>query len=168
MPIEGLGDVSERLEEITGRFIAAQEGVQSALDTGAPSEGELEALRASLQGVLDDLRSLVRDLDQVDELAFLLVDDGRRTVQAWQWRRRSRRALLQFIGLARRALDVARELVGGQHRRVVVSREGDTLQRIAARELGDWQAWPRLLAANPDLEPGTLAPGTSLVVPEKR
>jgi nucleoid-associated protein YgaU len=161
--IESPTDVVERAAELTGRFTAAT----AELGT-TPADGQVENLRSVLDGVVTDVRDLVRDLDLVDELDFLLVDEGARTIQVWAWRRTARRALVLFGGQARAAKAIADELTTGQKRRVIVTREGETLQRIAQRELGDWREWPRILAANPTLDPGALSSGVSLVIPEKR
>lgn len=159
--METLGEVLERTAEIRARLALLEVPTQ-------PTAAQLESLEASLEGLEGDVRGLVRDLDRIDELDFAVVADGQRTIGLWRWRRGARGALLALWRRVRAAGDVARELAGGQRRRVIVSREGDTLQTIAARELGDWRDWPRLLAANPTLTPGALASGTTLVVPEKR
>lgn len=49
-------------------------------------------------------------------------------------------------------------------REVVVGR-GDTLQKIAARELGDAAQWRKLLDWNPGLDPKRLRPGMKLALP---
>ena len=168
MAITGLSQTIERATEIRDRFLGATAALELALERGLPSRLELEDIRATLQGTIDDARFLLRDLDAVDELDFLPIGDGRRTIELWRWRRSSRREMLRFLGLARNAQVIAAELAGGQRDQVVIAREGDTWQSIAARHLGDWREWPRLLEANPTLEPGVLPAGTSMIVPELR
>lgn len=159
--MDTLGEVIDRTAEIRDRLAALEVAPQ-------PNAAQLENIEAGLEGLEAEVRDLVRDLDRIDELDFAVVADGQRTIGLWRWRRGVRAALVGLWLRVRAAGDVARELAGGQRRRVIVSREGDTLQTIAARELGDWRDWPRLLAANPTLTPGALASGTTLVVPEKR
>ena len=45
---------------------------------------------------------------------------------------------------------------------------GDTLQKIAARELGDASRWRLLLECNPGLDPKRLQAGRELILPELR
>lgn len=49
--------------------------------------------------------------------------------------------------------------------RTYTVRAGDTLSRIAAAYFGREDAWPSIVAANPDLDPAQLTPGTVLVIP---
>lgn len=50
--------------------------------------------------------------------------------------------------------------------RLYTVREGDTLSRIAAAYYGQDDAWPRILDANPGIDPAALTPGTVLNIPE--
>lgn len=53
------------------------------------------------------------------------------------------------------------------YRRVYLWRDGDRLDDVAQRVLGDSSEWWRILDANPDvLNPLAIRPGTFLVVPE--
>ncbi len=52
--------------------------------------------------------------------------------------------------------------------RTVAIRKGDTLQKIAARELGEGSRWQSLLEWNPGLDPKRLRPGELLVVRSAR
>lgn len=51
--------------------------------------------------------------------------------------------------------------------RMHVVRKGDTLWSIAKRYLGDGKQWPRLVKANPGLDPQKLHVGQTLKVPER-
>lgn len=161
--IESPRDVTDRFAELYRAFVPVARQI-----TDDPPPAQVDNIRAVLDGIATDTRALIRDLDGVDELDFALVDDGERTIALWTWRRSTRRALLQFAGGVRAAREVADDLIGGTRQKVIVTRQGETLQRIAQRELGDWRAWPRLLAANPGVEAGELPSGISLVIPTKR
>lgn len=51
-------------------------------------------------------------------------------------------------------------------RDITLARQGDTLERIARRELGDAKKWTTLRRLNPDLKPGKHIPaGQAVVVP---
>ncbi len=50
--------------------------------------------------------------------------------------------------------------------RMYTVRDGDTLAKIAAAYYGQDDAWPRILDANPGLDPADLKPGTVLTIPE--
>lgn len=51
--------------------------------------------------------------------------------------------------------------------RKVTVKPGDSVYRIAERELKDATRWPEIAEANPKLFPMTILPGTQLYVPEK-
>lgn len=142
--------------------------VGATVAAGDATGEQLESLRASAAGLVADIRSTLRELDRHDETDWLVVEDAERFLAIWQWRRESRKALLELWRLAYQLAIAALELGDGLRQKVVIVREGETWQSIAARELGGWQEWPRLLAANPTLTAGALSGGTTLVVPEKR
>lgn len=142
--------------------------VQEAIDASVVTAAQLESIRATTAGLEADIRSLLRELDRRDELDWLVVETGEKVLALWTWRRSTRSSLLALWRIAHQLAVMSRELTGGTRQKVVVVREGETWQSIAARELGAWGEWPRLLAANPTLSPGALASGTSLVIPEKR
>jgi nucleoid-associated protein YgaU len=155
--IADVEDIASRMTELT-----------SIVEDPDVTEEDALSLRAGLEGVRGDARALLRELDATPEEDLLIVEDGAVLLALWQWRHETRHALVDVIGQTRDVQDLAQEFVGGQRRKVVVSRQGDTLQRIAARELGDWREWPRLLTANPSVGVGALPSGTSLIIPEKR
>lgn len=163
MPIESTGDVIERVEDLQARLVAAVGVVGDA-----PTDADLQAVIAGLDGVRADGRALMTDLGLLDEEGLAHVDDGLVTVVLWRWRRATRSALVALVGQALEVQELAEGMLTGDDERVIVTREGDTLQRIASRELGDWREWPRLLAANPAVSAGALPSGTSLVIPPKR
>ncbi len=102
--------------------------------------------------------------------AARLVAGGRpdSVIALWKWERSTRRAFVGLDDAARKTAEVARLLEEGAGPVLVVARSGDTLQSLAARHLGDWRAWPRLLEANPGLAPGAVPSGTVLQVPRRR
>jgi nucleoid-associated protein YgaU len=46
-------------------------------------------------------------------------------------------------------------------------RSGDTLARISAAYYGRDDAWPAIIAANPEMDPAQLTPGTVLIIPKQ-
>lgn len=164
MPIASVLEVVESVEDIATRMAELQAIVE---DPDVTDEDAL-TLRAGLEGVRGDARSLLRELDATPEEDLLLIEDGAVLLALWGWRRETRGALVDLIAETRAVQDLAQEFVGGQRRKVVTSKQGDTLQRIAQRELGDWREWPRLLQANPSVSAGALPSGTQLIIPEKR
>lgn len=131
-----------------------------------PSAGTLQHLLATATGLREDVRVLRRELDQEDVELSDLLDDGYQTLQLWTSERGLR------LGLVKASANLAslekglKALVEGDGAQVYVVRTGDTLQTIAARYLGGWQEWWRLVAANA-LSSATVAPGQRLIIPEK-
>lgn len=166
MPYATTAEVLADVEAVHARLTETLGLVQTTDD--AFTEADAENLRAGLDGVRSDALAILRELDTTDEADLQVIADGAVRIGIWRWRRAVRRALLDLAGQALAAQDVAREIAAGTPEKVVVSREGDTLQRIAARELGSWEEWPRLLAANPGVAVGELPSGTTLVIPERR
>lgn len=161
-------DVIEDMASIRARTAEVAAVVQSAVRSGAATSAQLEAMRATASGLEADIRTLNRELDRRDELDWLVVVDGERTLSMWLWRRSTRSALLGLWRQVHAIATAARDLGGGVRQKLVVVREGDTWQSIAHRELGGWEEWPRLLAANPTRSAGALVQGATVVVPEKR
>lgn len=164
MPVESIRDVVEDVEAIGERLTSVLE----LAETPGMTHETAQSIVASLEGIKADARTTITDLDSTQDEDLLIVEDGAILLRLWNWHRDVRRYLLGVIGKADDAQDVADEYVGGQDQKVVFSKQGDTLQRIAARELGSWNEWPRLLQANPGVSVGNLPPGTPLIIPEKR
>lgn len=163
MAIDTTASAIARVEDL-GVVVAAAVSVIGA----SPSDADLQSVIAGLDGARADARDLLIDLALLDEESLALVDDGLVTITLWRWRRSTRSAVVELVGQAKVVQEIADGLLTGERERVVVTRSGDTLQRIAARELGDWREWPRLLAANPSVSAGALPSGTSLVIPQRR
>lgn len=131
-----------------------------------PDVRQLRGLRASLAGYSGDVKALRADLDATDIRDTLAHEWPEDVIRAWQLERRSRRALVHAAASIRAADDVAEALERGARLRQYVTRSGDTWQSVAARLLGDWREWPRLVEAN-DGDPAALPAGTVLVVPRR-
>ncbi len=164
MPVASVLDVVESVEDIAGRMAE----LQTIIEDPELTDEDALTLRAGLDGVRSDSRTLLRELDATPEEDLLLVEDGATLIALWRWRRETRGGLVDLLEQTRTVQDLAAEYVAGAKRKVITSRQGDTLQRIAQRELGDWREWPRLLAANPGISAGALPSGTQLVIPDPR
>lgn len=169
MAITGFDQVTERLEPIQLAFETAVAVIDAAIAaSGVASVQQLEALRRTLAGVMDNTRALMDDLDALDPVTLITVPDGSRTIDAWIWQRTTRFAILDVHRLARELDGEAAEQIRGANARIVLVREGDTWQTIAARTLGDWTEWPRLVAANPGASVSAPAIGSTLLIPDPR
>lgn len=167
MPPTSLLDMRDAAEEVAVGVQGAVDGISVALSTGTSTSRQLSNLRASLTGYRADIVALRGELDGTDVTAFQLYDDGAVTIQLWRWERALRHSLISLASRVRAAEAVTSRLLAGSAREVYVTRSGDTLQRIAARFLGDWQEWPRIAEAN-SLAPGAIPSGTRLIIPPRR
>lgn len=154
------------MQTLIQRAQGLSEGVQALEVPPDPSARQLRHLRATLSGYAADVRSLRDDLDANDIRDILAFEWPEDVIRAWQLERRTRRALVQVGEQLRQVDAVAETLERGAEADRYVTKSGDTWQGVAARLLGDWREWPRLVAANGG-DPATLPPGTILTVPER-
>jgi len=154
--------------EVPAAVRAVWSEVEDVITDGSATRSDLQHLAAEIDGQLDDIAAIRADLDQVDGEDQIRGTHPDQLVQAWKAERETRRQLVKLAGALLDLAEAVDRITDGDAREVYVSRQGDTLQRIAARLLGDWRAWTDLLEANPDLSPGPLASGTLVVIPERR
>lgn len=167
MPVESLHDLAADATTAIAGARAASEAARATLTAGSYTPASLNNLRATLTGHRADLRAIRSDLDASDVASFQHRARADRSIALWAWERSTRRTLLRVEDQLRRAEDLADLVALGVRRVVYVVRHGDTLQSIAAKHLGDWREYPRIVEAN-GLTPGALTPGTVLTIPEKR
>lgn len=161
--ITGIDQVTTVFTDLQTQATVIQEVLRSTtLDSTTAGN-----IQVSLQEILDEARTLMTNLANLDELTLGSALDGKRTVELWAWRRRTRFELVLFVGEIQALADLTAEFIQGFDERVVVVIEGDTLQGIAARELGDWQEWPRIVDRNPGLTAISLIPGLTLTIPSR-
>lgn len=141
--------------------------VDTLLRQGKATAQTIRHLRAEVQGYLDDIRTLRTNLDLVDVEDLQTADRADDTLALWRWEREVRHTMGSAGYQLRRLWELLRDFEQGSTRTLHTVRSGDTLQRLAARYLGDWREWPRLLDANPGLEAGPLTSGQVLTIPSK-
>lgn len=130
------------------------------------TRGTLQHLLATAGGLREDIRLLRVDLDREDVETSDLLDEGQNTLALWTWERALRASLVRSSGLLTKLEATLASLSDGDGRLVHVVRDGETLQMIAARYLGGWMEWWRLIEANGLADP-ILVAGQVLVIPEK-
>lgn len=110
-------------------------------------------------------RAVRADLDALDVLTGVAA--GSSLLESAIWERQTRQDLLRIEQQAGALIDALGSLLpGGYRQRRYTVRTGDTLQTIARREMGDWQAWTQIVEAN-RIDPGeALTVGSELVIPE--
>lgn len=166
MPIVSIADTTTRTE----RLITSWTTLQNVFATSPSLTGEqVGDLLAQVRSVLDDVLTLIGDLEALDPLSLIsdASRDGRKTIELWTWRLGLRPALLEFSFDARRLVEDLEELDLGTGEVLVVVREGDTLQSIAAQQLGAFTQWTRIADRNPGVTPLTLAVGQTLAIPPR-
>ena len=164
----GLRDLAAAVQDLVDGVNASVNAVVGALQGGTSTFRDLHGVRASLTGYRADLAGIRGTLDATDVADFNLSGRADTFLRALRWERELRHRLVRLGSQILSAETAAAALEAGVARHVHLVVSGDTLQRLAARYLGDWQAWPRILEANPDLSPGPLTSGTVLVIPAKR
>lgn len=165
MAIETIQDVVDATERYRTSYLRILQSFQVTL----PTRQNLSGLAEGLSALIAEMEGTAADLQTVDEDSLISVLDGPRQVSIWRWRRLVSFQLAQQLAQVRGVLEGVTELLDGLLIRVVTVKEGDTLQRIARRELGSWRAWPDILAANPAItDPFNLPVGLQLVIPGGR
>lgn len=166
MAVDSLQLLVADAQEVALGLQAARAEISSALGDGSYTTASLRHLLATVAGLRADIRTLRRSLDQVDAADFLRGSNAQHIIGLWQWQRGLRG---EFIALDAASLEVEVQvalLLSGTGHRIHVVRSGETLQSIAADELGDWKEWRTLAEVN-DLAPGAVSSGTILVVPSR-
>lgn len=153
---------------IASDFSTVQAAVVDAIRSGNQTDAQLRHLGAELHGLEQRVRALRKTLDTTNVADETVYADGAVVIALWKWERALRRDLVRFQGGLRTMIELTETLERGDESQVYVSRSGQTLQGIAQETLGDWREWPRLLTANPGLEPGELPSGTVLTIPKTR
>lgn len=164
MPITSTDEVETSVDE----FGAAIANVQAAVAESTLDEFTGASALLDLRNARDDAVELAGDLAQVDPLTLVATTTAENTINVWRWRYATRTSVMAFIVELGDLIDILELFLKGFNEKVVVSTEADTLQSIAARELGGYEDWPLLLKRNPGLSPVTLEPGTTIVIPNPR
>lgn len=167
--IETTTEVVIRVEALADTLLAAQAAIQPDLETDTQTPQQIGNFRATTAQIVIDYRALRADLDFLDSQTLILTQQSAdRLSEIWRWERTTRKDLQDFIGTVVESDRAFAQLDGQSDRGTYTTREGETLQSIAQKELGDFSAWPQILEANPGLLPGLLPSGTTLVIPERR
>lgn len=142
--------------------------LQTVLGSGSASDGQLGRLDTALEAARDDTRTLRDAVGSVDVADYQIGSDAGDRLCLWGWQVDTVSKLRQLTDAALQSQAAVAQFRGGSQTTTHEVRAGETLQSIAAARLGDWREWHRLVDAN-DLDPAeVLAPGTVLVIPEKR
>ena len=150
-------------------FTDASAAIAPSLDTASQTAVEIGTFRAAIAETVGQIRDYRTELDDTSSASLLnTVGDAARILAVWTWERDTRKATQDYLVEVLAADVTAKGLTGRSDRSTYTTREGETLQAIAQSQLGDWEAWPLILDANPSILPGLLPPGTTLVIPERR
>lgn len=161
MAITSIQQAVDTLTELRTSYVE----IQDRLSVDLPTRANFANISASLGETLTTARTLRADLQALDENTLISVIDGGRQLAIWSWRRDTSSSVMQFIAQAQAWKEQVDSLLEGLAVSIVTVKDGDTLQDIAARELGDWREWPRLVEANPGLDAEDLVTGTRIVIP---
>lgn len=152
-------------------LLSAQNSLNSALGVldkvATFQEMTIDTHKLVIRGLKQSVNAIQRGLQRNAKLSVEAVSlPGAHVAAAsdWVWtlQRKQRLSRKELFDLLRRILGVTRPV----SRKRVIVRDGDTLQRIAERELGDFNRWVDIADAN-DLETPDIYVGQLLVVPRR-
>jgi phage baseplate assembly protein W len=168
-PSAATARTTRTLPEIGDDVLAASDAIGAAASaladaTGAPTTAQIATARTAIENARADLVDLLGEIDNLRPGHLIAYLQPEAILSATLWRLEARRAALRVIGDADDVLAQLAALLTGGGEVVYVVGEGDTLEDIARRLLGDHRAWVRIAERN-GLSPGQPARGTSLTIP---
>lgn len=161
MAITTIDGLLTAFENIETRFTTLASAVSAVVLTSDAASTFLLDVR----DIATDLNTMLDDLAALDPTALLNIESARNLLAIWTLETTFRSQLMALLFQTSRLESLLTQLVQGVEERLVVVRENETLQSIAARELGDWREWTRIIARNPGLSPVTITSGTTIVIP---
>lgn len=163
-----LKQIADDTSAVLAQVSTLRADLSGKLLRGAATARELTYLDTGLRNAHEDLRSVRASLDALVVEDCMVGEHPADLLEAESQARELRRGSLALEARLLESRAVTTEMLAGVALRVVYAQDGDTLQSIAGRELGDWRAWPKLLEANPGLVPGALTPGAQIQIPKPR
>ncbi len=160
-----VGTMNVCVRDILDNVEAAEALMAALVEGGTETARDWQQLISALAGYQTDIRECRAVLDEADVTTALAFQDGAASIRLWQWERGVRRQLVEIELQLFAAVATAAEIIGSFPSRLYAVKSGDTLQTIAARQLGDWQEWRALADVN-NIDPGPLTPGQVLVLPD--
>lgn len=147
-------------------FVQAQ--VVDYVKAGEATDQELGYIVARFTDLRSRVHSFNKSFDEVDILVYEGSPDPVRRLELWHAEKELRARMSKFSQALAESIRVATALIDKTTDLVVIARDTDTYQSIAARELGDWRAWVDLHQANrTQAAPGEVLTGKPLVVPRR-
>lgn len=152
---------------IAREFLFVSEQVNLAIRKGAAGKQDLTYLATQLRALREKVRQVRASFDEVDILDFRGAEDPLREIALWDFEKTYRRRLADMSAALDDAALLAEDLSNGVTQKVIQARDTDTIQSMAAQELGDWQRWWELQQANRDTLPidGSSVAGITVSVP---
>lgn len=168
MAVTSLDQITTAIDSIDARYQISLARILPSLETDTQTTQQIRGFKADLVGFQQDVRDVRQRLDEIDAVDFLFVVNGERTIGIWKWQRNTRQALIDEAGAFRETFEQTDQLDRGKDAQTIVTHDGDTLQSLAAQHLGSFDEWEKILDANPGLQPGRVAAGLTLVIPQRR
>lgn len=152
---------------IAQEFLFVSSQVATAVRAGSAGKQDLTYLATQLRALREKVRQLRASFDEVDIQTYKGADDPLREVTLWEFEKTYRRRLADMSAALDDAALLAEDLSQGVTQKVIQARDSDTIQSMAADELGDWQRWWDLQQANRDTLPadGSSVAGVIVSVP---
>ena len=164
MIVTAIQDVVDEMTVIRGGYVVVLERFAEV----SPSRENLANIAEMVEGLLARTTELVRGLAAADEASLVTVLDGKRQIEIWRWRRFMSFQLQLLVASLRDLHQELRDQQEGKTARTITVTEGETLHRIAQRELGNWRQWVEISRANPGIDPFKLQAGDRLKIPGAR
>lgn len=161
-----------KLDEVVDQAGALADAVEALHrrvyeDTQAGSTQHLSFALDTASGLGDKLRDLRRAVEELQGTDIAASTEESDVINATVYLSSARALMIRLQGaLALITREATKALYQQDFLRTVSARESDSLQTLAAREMGDWARWRDLVAANVgEVGPDDLPHGTPLVVP---